>query len=46
MLCNVLKSCVFKGGKEGKMPTIAEIFKKTWQLKSGALDEESASKLV
>ncbi|KAJ8421566.1 hypothetical protein Cgig2_009167 [Carnegiea gigantea] len=33
------------GGKEGKTPTVAEIFKDTRQLKSGALDEESASKL-
>ncbi|KAJ8428169.1 hypothetical protein Cgig2_028289 [Carnegiea gigantea] len=33
------------GGKEGKMPTVAEIFKETRQLKSGALDEEYASKL-
>lgn len=33
------------GGKEGKMPTVAEVFKKTRQQKSGALDEESASKL-
>ncbi|KAJ8428448.1 hypothetical protein Cgig2_024109 [Carnegiea gigantea] len=33
------------GGKEEKMPTLAEIFKETRQLKSGALDEESASKL-
>ncbi|KAJ8430637.1 hypothetical protein Cgig2_026382 [Carnegiea gigantea] len=34
-----------KGGKEGKMPTVAEIFKETRQLKSRSLDEESASKL-
>ncbi|KAJ8431054.1 hypothetical protein Cgig2_027109 [Carnegiea gigantea] len=30
--------------EEGKMPTVAEIFKETRQLKSGALDEESTSK--
>ena len=36
----------FQGGKEGKMPTVAEIFKETRQQKSGTLDAESASKLV
>ncbi|KAJ8437722.1 hypothetical protein Cgig2_009436 [Carnegiea gigantea] len=33
------------GGKEGQMPTVAEIFKETQLLKSGALNEDSASTL-
>jgi len=43
---NVTYVLYFQGGKDGNMPTVAEIFKETRQQKSGRLDDESTDKPV
>jgi len=37
---------LIKGGKEGKQPTIAEIFKATRKAKTGNLEGQDAEKYV
>ena len=47
VICSCLEEFyLIKGGKEGKQPTIAEIFKATRKAKTGNLEGQDAEKYI